>query len=194
MSSQMQREIAEIPAATARLLLEAGAPLRAAGEALARIDPRVVVTIARGSSDHVATYLKYAIELMAGVPVAVGRSVSRLDLWRTPVADRRRGHRRVAERRQSRYRVDERVGAPGRGADHRTHQHCRLAAGRRLRPRHRHRGRNRSAALPPPRASWRPPSPASPSSRTGDRTSPCSQRLKHCRTISSALSTATGRR
>ncbi|MGE3307602.1 MAG: SIS domain-containing protein, partial [Rhizobiaceae bacterium] len=77
MSSQMQREISEIPAATARLLREAGAPLRAAGEALARTDPRVVVTIARGSSDHVSTYLKYAIELVAGVPVAsVGPSVA----------------------------------------------------------------------------------------------------------------------
>jgi glucosamine--fructose-6-phosphate aminotransferase (isomerizing) len=40
-------------------------------------DPRLLVTVARGSSDHAATYLKYAAELLAGVPVAsVGPSVA----------------------------------------------------------------------------------------------------------------------
>ena len=40
-------------------------------------DPRLLVTVARGSSDHAATYLKYAVELAAGVPVAsVGPSVA----------------------------------------------------------------------------------------------------------------------
>src|SRR6185503_12400837 len=40
-------------------------------------DPRLIVTVARGSSDHAATYLKYAVELLAGVPVAsVGPSVA----------------------------------------------------------------------------------------------------------------------
>ena len=40
-------------------------------------DPRLLVTVARGSSDHAATYLKYAVELVAGVPVAsVGPSVA----------------------------------------------------------------------------------------------------------------------
>jgi len=77
MTSFMRQEIEEIPQATARLLERAGATLAAAGRELAGIDPAVVVTIARGSSDHVATYLKYAIELAAGVPVAsVGPSVA----------------------------------------------------------------------------------------------------------------------
>jgi glucosamine--fructose-6-phosphate aminotransferase (isomerizing) len=36
-----------------------------------------MITVARGSSDHAATYLKYAVELAAGVPVAsVGPSVA----------------------------------------------------------------------------------------------------------------------
>jgi glucosamine--fructose-6-phosphate aminotransferase (isomerizing) len=77
MTSFMRQEIEEIPEATARLLERAGTTLAAAGRELAGIDPAVVVTIARGSSDHVATYLKYAIELAAGVPVAsVGPSVA----------------------------------------------------------------------------------------------------------------------
>ena len=50
-------------------LAEAGARLRAA-------QPVMVATIARGSSDHAAAYLKYAIELIAGVPVAsIGPSI-----------------------------------------------------------------------------------------------------------------------
>jgi glucosamine--fructose-6-phosphate aminotransferase (isomerizing) len=77
MKSFMRQEIEEIPQATARLFDRAGATLAAAGRELAGIDPAVVVTIARGSSDHVATFLKYAIELAAGVPVAsVGPSVA----------------------------------------------------------------------------------------------------------------------
>ena len=40
-------------------------------------DPAVIATIARGSSDHAATYLKYAVELVAGIPVAsVGPSIA----------------------------------------------------------------------------------------------------------------------
>lgn len=73
----MRREIEEIPSATARLL-EKGSEERAqAGEALRALDPRCIVTVARGSSDHAASYLKYAIELATGVPVAsVGPSVA----------------------------------------------------------------------------------------------------------------------
>ena len=40
-------------------------------------DPPLIATVARGSSDHAATYLKYAVELQAGIPVAsVGPSVA----------------------------------------------------------------------------------------------------------------------
>ncbi|WP_102957693.1 SIS domain-containing protein [Mangrovicella endophytica] len=66
----MQREIEETPQAVARLLDQSGDQLREAGRRLRELDPRVVATIARGSSDHAATYFKYATEITSGVPVA----------------------------------------------------------------------------------------------------------------------------
>lgn len=75
--SHMAREVAEIPEAAARFLDRSADAVSAAAAALRRADPGLVVTVARGSSDHAATYLKYAIELAAGVPVAsVGPSVA----------------------------------------------------------------------------------------------------------------------
>ena len=76
-TTHMRREVEEIPAAVARLLADGGSELAATGAHLAKLDPRVVVTVARGSSDHAATFLKYAIELTTGVPVAsVGPSIA----------------------------------------------------------------------------------------------------------------------
>jgi glutamine---fructose-6-phosphate transaminase (isomerizing) len=76
-ASQMRAEIEEIPSAVARLLETGREQLAAAGAALRAADPVMIATIARGSSDHAAAYLKYAIELVAGVPVAsVGPSIS----------------------------------------------------------------------------------------------------------------------
>ncbi|PZQ47313.1 MAG: aminotransferase [Rhodovulum sulfidophilum] len=73
----MAAEIAEIPAAAARFLDTARPRLEAAGAALREIDPRLIVTVARGSSDHAATYFKYVVEIVAGVPVAsVGPSIA----------------------------------------------------------------------------------------------------------------------
>ncbi|MCD7058814.1 SIS domain-containing protein [Pelagibacterium xiamenense] len=73
----MKREIAEIPAATARLLETGNDAFKAAAAALAAADPRLIVTIARGSSDHAASYLKYACELTTGIPVAsIGPSIA----------------------------------------------------------------------------------------------------------------------
>jgi glutamine---fructose-6-phosphate transaminase (isomerizing) len=75
--TRMAREVAEIPEAAQRFLDGSGAALKAAAQALRQADPVLIATIARGSSDHAATYLKYAIELLAGVPVAsVGPSVA----------------------------------------------------------------------------------------------------------------------
>lgn len=75
-TTHMRREIEEIPEATARLLAGAGAALADGGAALRAADPRGIVTIARGSSDHAASFLKYAVELTAGIPVAsVGPSI-----------------------------------------------------------------------------------------------------------------------
>lgn len=75
--TQMREEIEDIPAALGRLLDRSTSTIEKAGAQLRKLDPKVVCTVARGSSDHAATYLKYAIELTTGVPVAsVGPSVS----------------------------------------------------------------------------------------------------------------------
>ncbi len=76
-SSLMAAETAEAPAAVARLLAREGAGIAALGRRLAGMAPPVVVTCARGSSDHAAHYLKYLLETMLGVPVAsMGPSVA----------------------------------------------------------------------------------------------------------------------
>ena len=76
-ATHMRREIEEIPEAVARLLDQGGRMLESAGRGIRDCDPRFVVTVARGSSDHAASFLKYAVELTAGIPVAsVGPSVA----------------------------------------------------------------------------------------------------------------------
>lgn len=74
--SQMRREIEEIPHAVERLLAGSAANI-ADGAATARaLSPRFLLSVARGSSDHVCTYLKYASELRLGLPMAsLGPSV-----------------------------------------------------------------------------------------------------------------------
>ncbi|MDZ4096931.1 MAG: SIS domain-containing protein [Paracoccaceae bacterium] len=75
--THMAAEIAEIPQASARFITLSRDAVVQAGAALRAVDPGLIVTVARGSSDHAATYLKYAIELAAGIPVAsVGPSVA----------------------------------------------------------------------------------------------------------------------
>ncbi len=75
--SLMYQEVREIPLAVQRLLDKSGADIAAAAKAVRDLDPAVIVTVARGSSDHACTYLKYAAELTLGLPVAsVGPSVS----------------------------------------------------------------------------------------------------------------------
>ncbi|MGF9694339.1 SIS domain-containing protein [Rhizobium sp. 0TCS1.26] len=76
MTSIMRQEIDQIPQVAASLLSNQAA-LDSVGKALRERDPAVVVTIARGSSDHAAYFLKYAIELELGIPVAsLGPSLS----------------------------------------------------------------------------------------------------------------------
>lgn len=75
--SFMEQEVAEIPQAAARFLDLSAPQVAEAAAALRRADPALFVTVARGSSDHAATYFKYAAELLAGVPVAsVGPSIA----------------------------------------------------------------------------------------------------------------------
>lgn len=76
-ASHMAQEIGQIPEVAARFLDTGRADITAAAEALRRHDPAFLVTVARGSSDHAATYLKYAVELEMGLPVAsVGPSIA----------------------------------------------------------------------------------------------------------------------
>lgn len=75
--SFMAEEIDEIPDVARRLLSGAEMSIRDAAAALRQADPRLLVTVARGSSDHAAAYLKYVVELHAGLPVAsVGPSIA----------------------------------------------------------------------------------------------------------------------
>ena len=76
-TTHMSREIAEIPQAVARLLEQGRSSFAAAGAALRDKDPAFLVTIARGSSDHAAHFIKYAVELQVGRPVAsLGPSIA----------------------------------------------------------------------------------------------------------------------
>ncbi len=74
--TQMRREIEEIPAAVERLLTEGADAVQLA---LRQIDhnPPYFLSVARGTSDHACTFLKYACELGLGLPMAsVGPSIA----------------------------------------------------------------------------------------------------------------------
>ena len=66
----MEREALEAADAVERLLSRHASPLAQLVADLRAAPPPVVVTAARGSSDHAATYAKYLIETLIGVPVA----------------------------------------------------------------------------------------------------------------------------
>jgi glutamine---fructose-6-phosphate transaminase (isomerizing) len=68
--SRMEQEVGEAPDAVARQAQVLERPLQELGERLARMDPRVIVTCARGSSAHAATFGKHLIERHLGIPVA----------------------------------------------------------------------------------------------------------------------------
>lgn len=66
----MFQEAAEAGAAVARMLTANRAAITTLAQRLRATPPAVVVTCARGSSDHAATYGKYLIETSCGIPVA----------------------------------------------------------------------------------------------------------------------------
>lgn len=73
----MYQEVREIPAAAERLLTHGSESVKAAARAARDADPRYFISVARGSSDHAASFLKYASELVLKRPMAsVGPSVS----------------------------------------------------------------------------------------------------------------------
>lgn len=75
-NTQMRREIDEIPEAVERLLVEGESAIKRVAADIRDRNPTFLLSVARGSSDHAATYLKYASELMLALPMAsVGPSV-----------------------------------------------------------------------------------------------------------------------
>src|SRR5260370_35619971 len=69
-NSQMFREAAAASDAVREQLQHDAGAIAAIGKELRRLSPRAVITCARGSSDHAATYAKYLIETRAGVLTA----------------------------------------------------------------------------------------------------------------------------
>lgn len=75
--TRMRREIDEIPEAVERLLTHGARDIARAVDRARESEIRYFVSVARGSSDHACTYLKYAAELLLGLPMtSVGPSVA----------------------------------------------------------------------------------------------------------------------
>jgi glutamine---fructose-6-phosphate transaminase (isomerizing) len=75
--SLMEQEAREAPAAAQRYLDHNRNALAVLGKRLRELDPPLILTSARGSSDNAAGYLKYLAEILLGVPCAsVGASVA----------------------------------------------------------------------------------------------------------------------
>lgn len=84
MTTHMLEEIGEAGDAVARQLSQNTERLAELGARLRSLDPPLVATIARGSSDCCALYLKYLVEIVSGVPCAsIGPSIA--TLYRTPM-------------------------------------------------------------------------------------------------------------
>jgi len=81
----MFQEAAEANAAVERMLAANAAAFVQLGETLRAAPPSVVVTCARGSSDHAATYAKYLIETRIGILVA-SAAPSVASVYAAPVA------------------------------------------------------------------------------------------------------------
>lgn len=76
-ATRMFAEAAESSAACARALAENKALFARLGQRFRAAPPRAVVTLARGSSDHAATYARYLLETRAGVlTTSLGLSVN----------------------------------------------------------------------------------------------------------------------
>jgi glucosamine--fructose-6-phosphate aminotransferase (isomerizing) len=69
-STRMFAEAAEAPAAVERMLAANAERVAELGAELRANPPELVLTCARGSSDHAATFAKYLIETRTGTPVA----------------------------------------------------------------------------------------------------------------------------
>jgi glutamine---fructose-6-phosphate transaminase (isomerizing) len=77
LDTEMAREAAQTANVAERQLERCGPGFAALGRRLRELRPQVVVTCARGSSDHAATYGQYLLSTRLGIPVAsMGPSVA----------------------------------------------------------------------------------------------------------------------
>lgn len=83
-STLMYAEAAEAGAAVARFVAGNHAELARLAAHLAQCPPAFVITCARGSSDHAATYAKYLIETRLGLPTA-SAAFSTVSVYDAPV-------------------------------------------------------------------------------------------------------------
>ena len=67
----MMEEILEQPATLARTLAGGLRPARAFGRLLAQRRPRLIVLVARGTSDNAAVFGRYLLEISTGIPVSL---------------------------------------------------------------------------------------------------------------------------
>ena len=69
--SQMLKEIRQQPAALERTLAGARRPTEKLKRAVARRRPRLIVLVARGTSDNAAVFGRYLLEITTGIPVSL---------------------------------------------------------------------------------------------------------------------------
>ena len=82
--TDMKRETREIPQAVSRLLDGGLDAMLELGRRLSGLEPPVIATCARGTSDHAAGYLKYLLEITTGTPVAsIGPSIA--SIYKAPL-------------------------------------------------------------------------------------------------------------
>jgi len=83
MTTLMYAEAAEAASVAERQAVDLKHDLEMLGQKLRQLDPPLVITCARGSSDHAATFAKYLIEVRARTPVA-SFAPSTSSLYATP--------------------------------------------------------------------------------------------------------------
>jgi glucosamine--fructose-6-phosphate aminotransferase (isomerizing) len=69
--SKMLAEIREQPAALERTLAEGAGPCRELARVFAQRRPRLIVLVARGTSDNAALFGRYLLEITTGIPVSL---------------------------------------------------------------------------------------------------------------------------
>ena len=83
MTTLMYAEAAEAASVAERQLADLKRDMHLLGQRLRKMDPPLVITCARGSSDHAATFAKYLIEVRGRTPVA-SFAPSTSSLYATP--------------------------------------------------------------------------------------------------------------